>query len=123
MGKNLLSHFLKMLERQDSTKLKVSSSLKTDFKEAGLGPSSPKEFVDVAESEPVVVAESFDKLMENKHVKKQRDKLNKKLEELQKDFEKEKSKLEEELGIVSKSKVTKTSSRLIKRISSKNLYA
>ena len=54
--------------------------------------------------------------MEHKSIKKQRDKLNKKLNDLQKDFDKEKYKIEEELGIV-----TKTSSRLIKRISSKNL--
>lgn len=84
-----------------------------------MGPASPKECE--VEIEPVVVAESFDKLMENKHVKKQRDKLNKKLEDLHKEFEKEKTKLEEELGIITKTKVTKSSSRLIKRISSKNL--
>jgi len=82
-------------------------------------PCSPKGLE--AESESVVVAESYDKLMDHKLIKKHRDKLNKKLEELQKDYEKEKSKLEEELGIVSKTKVTKTSSRLIKRISSKSL--
>lgn len=74
-----------------------------------------------AEPEVVVVAESFDKLMEHKLVKKPREKLNKKLDEIQKEYEKEKTKLEEELGIVTKSKVAKTSSRLIKRISSKNL--
>lgn len=100
--------------------MKTSIGLRTaDLRDTGLGPASPKEF-DV-EIEPVVVAESFDKLMENKHVKKQRDKLNKKLDDLHKEFEKEKGKLEEELGLGSKSKVTKTSSRLIKRISSKNL--
>ena len=78
----------------------------------------------MAELEPVelvVVAESFDKLMEHKTVKKQRDKLTKKLEELQKDYDKEKNKLEDELGISTKAKVGKTSSKLIKRISSKNL--
>jgi len=59
--------------------------------------------------------------MDNKLIKKHREKLAKKLSELQKNFDKEKLKLEEELGIISKSKVAKTSSRLIKRISSKNL--
>lgn len=108
------------VERQDSTKMKTNSILRPEFRDiSGLGPSSPG--LSDVESESVVVAESFEKLIENKHVKKQRDKLNKKLEDIQKEFEKEKTKLEEELGIVTKSKVTKTSSRLIKRISSKNL--
>lgn len=107
-------------KRQDSTKLKANSILRPEFRDiSGLGPSSPG--LSDMESEPVVVAETFEKLVENKHVKKQRDKLNKKLDDLQKEFEKEKTKLEEELGIITKSKVTKTSSRLIKRISSKNL--
>lgn len=109
-----------MKERQDSTKLKTNSILRPEFRDiSGLGPSSPG--LSDIEFEPVVVAETLEKLIENKHVKKQRDKLNKKLDDLQKEFEKEKTKLEEELGIITKSKVTKTSSRLIKRISSKNL--
>lgn len=100
--------------------MKTITTLRADIRDLpAMGPASPKE--PDMESKPVVVAETFDKLMENKHVKKQRDKLNKKLEDLQKEYEKEKAKLEEELGIVTKSKVTKTSSRLIKRISSKNL--
>lgn len=100
--------------------MKTNSILRPEFRDiSGLGPSSSG--LSDVESESVVVAESFEKLIENKHVKKQRDKLNKKLEDIQKEFEKEKTKLEEELGIITKSKVTKTSSRLIKRISSKNL--
>jgi len=101
--------------RQDSTKQKHAVIQQEHGAEEIPGlPSSPKA-VDI-ELELVVVAESFDKLMEHKSIKKQRDKLNKKLNDLQKDFDKEKYKIEEELGIV-----TKTSSRLIKRISSKNL--
>ena len=69
-------------------------------------------------AEPVVAAESFDKLMEHKTVKKQCDKLAKKLDELQKEHDKERVKIEEELGLVAK---TKTSTKLIKRISSKSL--
>jgi len=107
--------------RQDSTKQKhavIQREHGGSEESPGL-PSSPKA-VDI-ELEPVVVAESFDKLMEHKSIKKQRDKLNKKLDDLQKDFDKEKYKIEEELGIVTKTRVHKTSSRLIKRISSKNL--
>merc|ERR1712071_487768 len=101
--------------RQDSTKQKHAVIQQEHGAEEIPGlPSSPKA-VDI-ELGLVVVAESFDKLMEHKSIKKQRDKLNKKLNDLQKDFDKEKYKIEEELGIV-----TKTSSRLIKRISSKNL--
>lgn len=82
-------------------------------------PSSPRP--QEADSEPVVVAETLEDLMKHKTVKKHRDKLNKKLDELQKEFEKKKNELEEELGIV-KAKPSRAPTRLIKRISSKNLY-
>jgi len=107
--------------RQDSTKQKhaVIQREQGGAEESPGLPSSPKA-VDI-ELELVVVAESFDKLMEHKSIKKQRDKLNKKLDDLQKDFDKSQFKIEEELGIVTKAKVPRTSNRLIKRISSKNM--
>ena len=83
------------------------------------GSASPK--ASEVESELIVVAESFDKLKEHKSVKKERDKLAKKLDELFRDYEKERSKVEDEVGIASKSKVNRPSIKLIKRISSKNL--
>lgn len=128
--------------RQDSTKLKNAVVMRGFDMEDGAGmPASPKgdtssaassaaastgtgassSAATASEPELVVVAESFEKLLEDKQLKKLREKQNKKLEELRKDFEKEKTKLEEELGIITKSKVAKTSSRLIKRISSKSL--
>lgn len=82
-------------------------------------PSSPRPAE--AETEPVVVAETLEDLMKHKTVKKHRDKLNKKLDELHKEFEKKKNELEEELGIA-KAKASRAPTRLIKRISSKNLY-
>jgi len=121
MSSDIIGMNLQFLDRQDSTKQKhavIQREHGGSEESPGL-PSSPKA-VDI-ELEPVVVAESFDKLMEHKSIKKQRDKLNKKLDDLQKDFDKEKYKIEEELGIVTKTRVHKTSSRLIKRISSKNL--
>lgn len=122
MSSDIIGMNLQFLDRQDSTKQKhavIQREHGGSEESPGL-PSSPKA-VDI-ELEPVVVAESFDKLMEHKSIKKQRDKLNKKLDDLQKDFDKEKYKIEEELGIVTKTRVHKTSSRLIKRISSKNLW-
>ena len=83
-------------------------------------PASPKSF-DTEPEAVVVMAESFDKLMDHKSVKKQKDKRDKRLEELDKEFEKERNKLCVELGICTKQKVDKTSSKLIKRISSKNM--
>ena len=66
------------LERQDSTKLKSNVVLRENPTEDL--PCSPKG-ID-AELEPVVVAETYDKLMDHKLIKKHREKLSKKLEVL-----------------------------------------
>ena len=118
---DFIGMILQISDRQDSTKQKhaVIQREQGGAEESPGLPSSPKA-VDI-ELELVVVAESFDKLMEHKSIKKQRDKLNKKLDDLQKDFDKSQFKIEEELGIVTKAKVPRTSNRLIKRISSKNM--
>ena len=119
-------------ERQDSTKGKAVVCQRMSGPDDGPAqlPSSPKgsaaaasvaaaaAVAELEPAEPVVAAESFDKLMEHKTVKKQCDKLAKKLDELQKEHDKERVKIEEELGLVAK---TKTSTKLIKRISSKSL--
>ena len=66
-----------LTERQDSTKLKSNIVLRDNPADDTL-PCSPKGLE--AESESVVVAESYDKLMDHKLIKKHREKLNKKLE-------------------------------------------
>jgi hypothetical protein len=66
-----------LIGRQDSTKLKSNVVLRDNPTDDAL-PCSPKG-VEV-ESESVVVAESYDKLMDHKLIKKHREKLNKKLE-------------------------------------------
>ncbi|CAK9830241.1 1-phosphatidylinositol 4,5-bisphosphate phosphodiesterase classes I and II [Anthophora retusa] len=91
-----------------------------------IDPSTNKSPVNVSGMSDEIVAESLDKLMENKLVREKKMELEKKLESLRKKHEKEKLRVQSQKGSLDgekhKSKFY-VSHKLVKRLSSKNIFS